>query len=186
MVWYRLHVRVNPDEKGLALRVSHLATAFEVDGNGERLMAVGGFMPYRPYTLDAPVVRRIPERLLVDGSLVIAARVYVSPWEWTQRGGLTAGNLTLGEESTLREQDWLKVIGQNVLNWLDLLMGMAVGVVALVLFVAQRSQKAYLWIAALGLVGLVAGIVDEVKRFGQQDDITVVTIRRETAIASVD
>ena len=165
VVWYRLHVRVNPDEKGLAVRVSHLATAFEMDVNGERLVRVGSVMPYRPYTLDSPVVRRIPDRMLADGSLLIAVRVYISPWEWTQGGGLTAGNLTLGEESTLREQDWLRLLGQNVLNWLDLLMGLAVGVVALVLFAAQRSQKAYLWIAALGLVGLAAAIEPAVALF---------------------
>ena len=165
VVWYRLHLKVSPEQKDLALRVSHLATAYEVDGNGERLMGQGRITPFTAYTFDAPVVSRIPARMLADGSLVIAARVYISPWEWSQGGGLTAGNLTLGEESTLRKQDWLMVIGHNALDWLDLLMGLAVGVVALVLFAAQRSQKAYLWIAALGLVGLVAGIEPAVAVF---------------------
>ena len=156
IVWYRLHVKVSPNETGLALRQYSLAHASDVYANGERLIAVGRISPVALSTYNAPVVRRIPQNMLASGMLVIAARVYISPSEWAPENqpGLSAGNLALGEESTLQRDDMLKVIGQNSVLWLDQLMSIGLGVVALVLFAAQRRQKEYLWIAALGLIAL--------------------------------
>ncbi len=160
VVWYRLHVKVSPEDTGLALRQYSLASASEVYVNGERLTAEGRITPYLPYTLSAFVLRRIPERMLASGELVIAARVYVSPSEWDplQQPGLSAGNLALGEETTLSREDWLSVIGQNSLPWFYQLMSIGVGIIALVLFAAQRRQTEYLWIAALGLLALAEAI----------------------------
>ena len=156
VVWYRLHVKVSPEETGLALRQYSLASASEVYVNGERLITVGQISPVALSTYGAPLVRRIPQRMLASGRLVIAARVYVRPWEWTSlnQPGLTAGNLALGEEDTFHQMDALRVIGQNGALWLDQLTSMTLGVVALVLFFAQRRQKEYLWIAALGMLAL--------------------------------
>jgi phosphoserine phosphatase RsbU/P len=155
VIWYRLHVKVSPAEAGLALREHSLARAFEVYVNGERLIAVGGIAPFVPYTFDAYLVKPIPRRMLASGSLVIAARVHISTAEWgTQGPGFAAGNLALGQQDTFYHYDWLAVIGQNSLDWFYHLITLCLGLVALVLFAAQRRNKEYLWIAAAGLLHL--------------------------------
>ena len=156
VVWYRLHIKVDPAETGLALDEWNLARAFEVYGNGERLIATGQVVPYRRYTFGARILRRIPDRLLATGSLGIAVRVRLAPSDWAngQNPGYYAYNLVIGQQSTLQRDNWLSVIGENTLNWLDHLLLICLGVVALVLFAAQRRQTEYLWIAAVGFLTL--------------------------------
>ena len=62
VVWYRLHVKVDPTQTGLALSEMKLSRAFEIYVNGERLMASGQVVPFVPYTSDARVLARIPDR----------------------------------------------------------------------------------------------------------------------------
>jgi hypothetical protein len=58
---------------------------------------------------------------LKTGSLVIAMRVLISPAEWSNGSdpGFFATNLTLGQQDTLAQQDWLAVVGENAPLWLD-------------------------------------------------------------------
>jgi phosphoserine phosphatase RsbU/P len=155
IVWYRMRVKVNPDEAGLALRERSISRAAEVYVNGERLIAAGRISPFVPYTWNAYVVQRIPERMRAGGWLLIALRVHISPAEWgTQEPGYSAGNLAIGQEATFYRYDWLSVIGDNFLVWLDRLLTVCLGLVALVLFAAQRRNTEYLWIAAAGLLTL--------------------------------
>jgi hypothetical protein len=156
VVWYRLRVKVNPAQTGLALREWNISHAFEVYLNGERLLGNGQVAPFVSYTSSAIVLKRIPDRMVATGTLLIAIRAHISPVEWVsgQDPGYYANNLTIGQEHTLYEENWLGAIGQNALGWLDELTGMALGVVALVLYWAQRRQKEYLWIAAIGLLAL--------------------------------
>jgi hypothetical protein len=156
VLWYRLRVKVNPAQPGLALEEQMISRAFEVYVNGSRLMAIGKFSPFEPYTWNARLLRRIPDRTLATGWLVIAIRVHISGAEWAADGpGYSVGNLMLGQWDALYSSDWLAVIGQHALVWLDHLLMIGLGSVALVLFGAQRQQKEYLWIAALGLLTLV-------------------------------
>jgi sigma-B regulation protein RsbU (phosphoserine phosphatase) len=155
IIWYRLRVKVSPDQAGLALREHSLSRAFEIYVNGERLIAAGRIAPFAPYTLYAYVVQRIPDRLLVNGSLLIALRVHIAPVEWGGQGpGYSAGNLAIGQEVTLDRDDWLAILGDNALLLLDRVLNVCLGLVALVLFAAQRRNTEYLWIAAVGLLSL--------------------------------
>ena len=157
VIWYRMLVKVSPEESGLALRERRIAHAFEVYVNGERLISSGKIAPFVPYTYDAYLVGPIPRRMLASGSLVIAVRVHLSPAEWgTQGPGLTAGNLAIGQQDWFYHYDWLAVIGENSLDRFYDLTTVCLGLVALVLFAAQRPNKEYLWIAAVGLLHLVA------------------------------
>jgi phosphoserine phosphatase RsbU/P len=159
VLWYRLRVKVNPAQSGLALEEQMISRAFEVYVNGERLIAVGRFSPLVLDTLDARLLRHIPDRMVATGWLTIAIRVHISPGEWAGQGpGYFAGNLMLGQWGALYSADWLAVIGQHAFVWLDHLLMIGLGWVALVLFAAQRRQKEYLWIAALGLFTLVESI----------------------------
>jgi phosphoserine phosphatase RsbU/P len=157
VIWYRLHVKVDPNDRGLALSEVKVARAFEIYVNGERLIASGRIAPFVPYTSDARLVGRIPDRMLASGSVVIALRVHFSPLEWNvgQNPGLYADNLAIGQERTLYRDNWLSVIGENALGWISDGLAVGLGFVALVLFAAQRKQTEYLWIFAVGVMALV-------------------------------
>jgi hypothetical protein len=147
IVWYRLHVKVAPTQTGLALAEWNISSAFEVFVNGERLMQTGRVAPFAAYTFGARLLEPIPARQMATGSLVIALRVHISRLEWDdQFAGFYATNLTIGQESALREHIWLTIIGQNAANWIMNIFGLGLGIVALALFSAQRRQWEYLWI----------------------------------------
>jgi phosphoserine phosphatase RsbU/P len=151
VIWYRLRVKVDRSQTGLALKEFEIARAFEIYVNGEKLIASGRVSPFAPYTADARLSRRIPDRLLATGTLVIALRVHISSVEWTtQNPGFDSSNLTIGQERTIYRYDWLSIIGQNALDWLGSLLLTSLGLVAIVLYISQRRQTEYLWIFALG------------------------------------
>ena len=155
VVWYRLHVRVDPTETGVALREDTLARAFEVYVNGEPLIKSGQFNPLRPYTYNARILARVPDQMIATGHLVMALRVGISRQDWSNGfPGLSAGNLTLGPQDTLADRDWLQIIGENFGSMFDSFTGAALGLVALALFFSQRRHREYLWIFGLGMVSL--------------------------------
>lgn len=167
LIWYRLRVKVSADQTGLALREYAISRACEVYVNGERLISVGQIEPFVPYTLNARTRRRIPDRMVASGLLVIALRVHISKTEWEagQDPGFYSTNLTLGQEDSLYQSDWLSIVGENAFLWMDRLMGIGLGIVALVLFVAQRRQPEYLWISIAGLLRLAEAPVPAISLF---------------------
>jgi sigma-B regulation protein RsbU (phosphoserine phosphatase) len=153
IIWYRVRVRVDPAQSGLGLREQMISHAYEVYLNGDRLMTSGQVKPFVPYTMGAQRVQPIPDRVVKTGAMVIALRVRLSPVDWTgEAPGYFATNLTLGRESELIQQDWLTVLGDNLLKGLDVFLLVSVGVVGLVLFAAQRQQYEYLWLFGLGMI----------------------------------
>ena len=58
VLWYRLHVRVAPNQSGLALSEWNLTSAFEIYANGEQLFATGQVAPYKPYLFNARLLER--------------------------------------------------------------------------------------------------------------------------------
>ena len=154
-IWYRLHVQVDPGEKDLALREETLARAFEIYVNGERLATSGQVAPLRRYTYDSPILAHIPDRMVATGQLVIAVRIGLAKADWNGvYPGLSAGNLTLGPAGSLEDKDWLEVIGQNFASMLDSITTVALGLVALALFLSQRRQREYFWIFGMGMIQL--------------------------------
>ena len=158
ILWYRLHLTVDPTQKDLALNEYEIARAFEIYVNGERVLVSGQIAPYVAHTLPARLLVRIPQQSVQSGSLVIALRVHISPAEWGngQNPGYYAKNLSIGAYSALQRDNWLTIIGENALSWIDHLFLIGLGLIALVLyFAAHRRQKEYLWIAALGILTLI-------------------------------
>jgi hypothetical protein len=152
VVWYRLHVKVAPDETGLALEEWNISSAFEIYVNGEKLIATGSVSPFVPHTFQARLMKHIPDEAIAAGSLVIAMRVYVSQLDWVNSNpGFYATNATLGQEIALGDHIWLKVIGDNALPWFTELVELGLGMVAISLFLAQRHQREYLWIFLMTL-----------------------------------
>jgi len=153
VVWYRLHVKVSPNQKGLALREWNLASAFEIYVNGRRLIQTGEVAPYKPDTFDAYLIERIPEADIESGSLVIAMRVHISQLEWVSGfPGFYPYNLTIGQEHALSDSTWLVIIGSGALDWFARITGLGLGIVGLALFAAQRGQREYLWLFLMFLV----------------------------------
>jgi sigma-B regulation protein RsbU (phosphoserine phosphatase) len=147
VVWYRLHVKVSPSETGLALLEHQISSAFEVYVNREKLMEGGHVAPYVPHTFAARRIERIPDSMIASGSLVIALRVHISRTEWGSDGpGYAAENLELGQQSSLREHLTLSILSNSAVSWALQILGLGLGIVALVLFSAQRQQIEYLWI----------------------------------------
>jgi phosphoserine phosphatase RsbU/P len=153
VIWYRLHVKVAPNQTGLSLEEFNLASAFEIYVNGERLLATGSVSPYRPYGFGARIVQPIPDAMISTGSVVIAMRLYVSTNEWVSNfPGFFPYNLVMGQETALSDHVWLTTIGDNLLGWFYQFAGLGLGIIALALFTAQRQQREYLWIFLLFLV----------------------------------
>ena len=154
VVWYRLRVWIDPAQKDLALDEWGICHAFEIYGNGRKLIVVGSVVPYRAYTYQAHLRSRIPEDLRASGLLVIAIRVHLTSTEWSSGfyPGYYVTNLTMGSEPALYSSDWISVIADNWMLWINSFLYLALGIVALVLFSAQRTQKEYLWITATALL----------------------------------
>jgi phosphoserine phosphatase RsbU/P len=150
VIWYRLHVKVAPNETGLSLEEFNLSSAFEIYVNGERLFSNGGVSPYRPYGFGARIVKRIPDAMIATGNVVIAMRLYVSSNEWVSPfPGYFPYNLVLGQVTALSDHVWLTTIGDHLLGWFYQFAGLGLGLIALALFTAQRQQREYLWIFLL-------------------------------------
>lgn len=151
IVWHRLHIKVSPEQTDLALQAYYISRAFELYVNGRKLMQSGQVEPYVPYTRDARIIVRIPDAQLRTGSLVIAIRARTPRSGWTSYVPAFAANaLTVGDESALRNQNSLNMVGENAASILADLLAVGVGLVALALFIAQRNHVEYLWIFLLG------------------------------------
>ena len=156
IVWYRLHVKVSPNQTGLALLENSISPAFEVYSNSVKLLQVGKVAPFVPYDYydnnTAELLLPIPESQIATGSVVIALRVHIAASEWANPGpGYDSENLTIGQENALREHVWVLIIGKNALPWLSDLVQLAMGIGALLLFLTQREREEYLWLFLLVL-----------------------------------
>lgn len=152
ILWYRLHVKVEPNQTGLAFAEYNLTSAFEIYVNGQRLMKMGQISPFTPTSFGARILVPIPDAAVKDGSLVIALRLYISSNEWVSSfPGLYPYNLTFGQKAALADHIWLTVIGDQALVWISQIAALGLGLIALALFAAQRQQREYFWLALLGL-----------------------------------
>jgi sigma-B regulation protein RsbU (phosphoserine phosphatase) len=152
VVWYRLHVKVDPAQTGLALAEHEISSAFEVYSNGAEVLKTGQVAPFKAAYTYAWLLGRIPDEQVKTGSLVLALRVHVDPVEWGNAfPGYYPTNLTLGQQGELHEHVWLTVIGDHLLTWLRDLMILTLSVGGILLYRSQRGQQEYLWLFLFGL-----------------------------------
>lgn len=152
VVWYRLHVKVAPNQTRLGLEEWNLSSAFDIYVNGQKLLNAGRVAPFVPSTFSARLLAGIPDSSVETGSFVIAMRVHIAQNDWISAyPAFYPSNLLLGQEAALRGNLWLEVIGENALHWFYALSMLGLGVIALALFTAQRQQREYLLLALLSL-----------------------------------
>jgi phosphoserine phosphatase RsbU/P len=155
VIWQRIHVKVSPNQTGLALEAVRVSDAFELYVNGQKLLGTGQITPLVAYTEQARVVARIPDAQIATGSLVIAIRARMKPsWFSHMWSGafFFPEMITLGQETALSDHVVLGVIYANAFSWLVAFMGIGLSVVAFALFLTQRQQKEYQWLALFGVV----------------------------------
>jgi hypothetical protein len=153
IVWRRIHIKVDPNQRQLALQAYSIARAFEVYVNGQKLIQSGQVEPYVAAMRSARVIVQIPATQLHTGSLVIAIRARAPITWWTSNlPGFSAGMLAVGDVIALENQNLLIMIAENSATFLENLLAMGVGLVALALFIAQRQRMEYFWIFVLGLL----------------------------------
>jgi hypothetical protein len=153
IVWRRIHIKVDPNQKQLALQAYSIARAFEVYVSGQKLIQSGQVEPYVAATRNARLIVRIPAAQLRSGSLVIAIRTRAPITWWTSNlPGFSARMLTLGDVIALENQNLLIMIAENSATFLENLLALGVGLVALALFIAQRQRMEYFWIFILGVL----------------------------------
>jgi phosphoserine phosphatase RsbU/P len=156
VVWYRLHIKVRPDDAGLALQEYFIGPAFELYSNGVKLIEVGRIAPFSPGDANGRLVVGIPADQIASGSVVLALRVRLSESQWSNAfPGYYYYNLTLGEDAVLREHTWLQIIGTSLLYWLEAAINLLMVLGALLLYSAQRRQTEYLWLLLWKLVLLI-------------------------------
>jgi len=147
IVWYRIHIKVSPENRDLAITERNISTALEIYSNGVRLLKNGEVSPFKPYTNGARILLPIPKEQLASGSVVLALRVSITHSEWGDPNpGLAATSISIGQEHELWEHSWLRAIGFNALFWVNQMLVFGLGLVALALFIAQRRHREYLWI----------------------------------------
>jgi hypothetical protein len=147
VVWYRLHVKVQPTQTGLALSESSLSSAFEIYANGQEILSTGIVKPFAAYTFGGLLLGTIPDKAIATGTVVIAIRSHISKSDWGDSyPGFYAINLSIGQENALQEHNWLTIIGRNAPSWMTDVFALGLGIVALALFSAQRQHLEYLWI----------------------------------------
>jgi len=152
IVWRRIHINVSPQQTELAIKAYSISRAFELYVNGQKLIESGQVEPFVPYTRAARLTVRIPEAQIRTGSLLIAIRARAPRTWWKSiSAGFNGPMLTLGDETTLRSQSALYVIGESTMTVLESLLGLAVGLVALALFLGQRRRVEYFWVFMLGV-----------------------------------
>ena len=150
--WYRLHLRFDGSQTDPALKIYSLARAYSAWANGNLLAQFGG-RPGHPYPTYQPSrIYDLPAPPGLPADVVLAFRcVLLGNATTLDQPLLGPGKLTLGSHDELqqnRERDILRYDGPY---WALLLLQILVGILTLMLFRAQPSQRDYLWIALLAL-----------------------------------
>ncbi|HEY0797276.1 MAG TPA: SpoIIE family protein phosphatase [Acidisarcina sp.] len=145
VVWYRLHMRVSPADRNLAISQNNLASAFEVYTNGVLIMRAGSVSPYRGVT-SVYTQAAIPRSQVATGVVVVALRLGFSSGEWlNNRPGLAPSNILLGYGLQLEDRRHYRVLVDATAQWFNGVLGLFVGLIALGIFLVNRERHEYLW-----------------------------------------
>lgn len=164
--WYRLRIAVRPPVgRVLALAAPFVVdSAYQVYANGQLLGGLGDFRGAVPtaYGFHHPRVLALPPDLARGGTMLLAVRTWMGPWNASDPvgGGIHIAPL-IGERAAVIDHyrlQWLEVVEGYIVDAVEglLFLFLAVAVVALRPF--DRANRAYGWMAAaLLLLAVVRG-----------------------------
>ncbi len=151
LAWYRLEIQVGPqggltpEERSdvrLALTIGKVGGAYEIFAGGIRLGGVGKLPPSPRMDYDRHGIYAVPASAIgPEGRLVVALRVWKSPYTWGDVGSLHEGPFLLGNEARLTRLELLSELSVLFLAGLFLV----VGLFHLELFRRRPQQRGYLW-----------------------------------------
>ena len=161
--WYRLKVNLQGATRSLAFKMPDSADdAYQVFVNGTRIGEFGSFSGQHVTAyVTQPQAYRLPKSVR-NGVITIAIRMWMdsaTPFNAPDAGGLR-GPAEIGFASDIAAQirldwdDFAHDVGSGFLEMLILFMAL---VMALSLFLLDRQEKSYLWLA---IVCLVTFLVD--------------------------
>jgi stage II sporulation SpoE-like protein len=168
IVWFRIHIKVAPDQTGSALLARpFISPAFEIYSNGTMLLRAGQMDPYVPYYNVAQFLVPVPNQQVGTGTLIVAIRVHAVGYNWqSPRPVLHANTLRFGPEAVLRNEKWLNAIGANASDRLDELVDFGMLLGALLLFSTQRKHMEYLWLSLWVLCQIPGVVLNDLTLFG--------------------
>ena len=162
MGWYRFHVHTPADGGELSLLVPHVFTSYEIYANG-RFVARFGKLPPAPlsYATHAPQLYHLPAAVITSRDLTIAIRVWHWPaWSRYFGGGPAEAGSFIGDSKSVEEQYALWIGAQHWDDsgvFLTSLLQSLGAMIALCLFLLRRSEREYLWFAAILACSAAAG-----------------------------
>lgn len=163
--WYRLHVRLRPDVHHVAVGLQNTVGAYQVFANGVQLGGKGD-MSSHALTLQSPLIAYpVPDQVLAAGSgeLVVAIRFSTQLRHFHTRSlddplGPNSGIFLQSQDSAARDTS-LRNSRIAVVELLQAIIELLIGLVSLALFLALRRQREYLAIAInLLATGVGAGV----------------------------
>jgi len=152
--WYRMHVHVNPGWLGLAVEVQYIKGSYELYVNGVRIGANGAMNGMLESKQDYLTAYDIPDSMIApNGDLVIAIRFAIK--KMGDLDFLTPGTSTplaadcvfiTNREARARDAGY-EAATQTAPSFILFGLDLVVGMVALALYLAMRSQVEYLAIS---------------------------------------
>jgi hypothetical protein len=155
--WYRMHVRLRPDARDVSLGLDSINGSYEVYANGVRIGGNGRMQGLLFYVQSRLLAFPIPQQLLGGrGDLILAIRFAINSPRARYGGGPTpispdSGVYLLSGESSPREASYRDTHASFDLLLLSAL-SLLIGMVALALYLALRTQTEYLAAAVYLLV----------------------------------
>jgi sigma-B regulation protein RsbU (phosphoserine phosphatase) len=149
--WYRIHVHVNPRWNNLAVEVQYITGSYELYVNGVRIGANGKMVGMLKSNQDYLTAYEIPDSMIApNGDLVISIRFAINKMGDGTPGTstpLTANCIFLtNREATTRDAGY-EATHQTATYFILFGLNLVVGIVALALYLAMRSQAEYLAIS---------------------------------------
>ena len=164
--WYRLHVSLRPDVRHLAVGLQNTVGAYQVFANGVPLGGRGD-MSAHALILQTPLIAyAVPDEVLAaaNGELVLAIRFSTQRRHFHTRSlddplYANSGIFLQSQDSAARDTS-LRNSRVVVVELLQAIIELLIGLVSLALFLALRSQREYLAIAINLLAGGVGAGID--------------------------
>jgi hypothetical protein len=149
--WYRMHVHVSPRWPGLAVEVQSINGSYELYVNGVLIGANGKMVGMLESGQDYLTSYDIPDNMIApNGDLVIAIRFAINRMGDRERGTstpLASDSIFVASRDAAQRDSSYVTAHQTATYFVVFGLDLIVGIVALALYLAMRSQPEYLAIS---------------------------------------